>query len=428
MNPSAKFLPWWFLPSTILLAPIVTACGDAADASARWSGTMRDSAGVVIVENEDVPLWREGDAWTFTKVVRIGVRDGDPRYQFGGTSGLVVLSDGRVVVADPMAHNIRFFSPEGEYLLELGREGSGPGEFAGFINLLLGPGDTMLAIDGRTAQASRISPDGEWLGSFSTLPEGGYWTWAWDDDETSREIVSMLRPITDEGAPEDQQTALVVRRNLDGAWLDTLARLPTLESVTGVGDTRLQHRYRTGGYFDLCDGMIVTGTSDAHRFVWQRPDGSVERIVTLDRERMPLTSEERDLFLSQIDFIAKRRGLSAAEAGERKSRTRFEPYYPAWRRFVCGPAGSILVQRIRPLSEFTVEEIGLADRPPGGEWEVFDREGRFLGIAPLPTEPHRHAFARDLEGNWLMVGQEQDELEVPYVGVWRIGGLEDGGR
>ncbi len=90
----------------------------------RWAGTMRDSAGIVVVENEDVPLWREGDAWSFTKLVRIGVREGDPRYQFGSTTGLVVLSDGRVVVADAMAHTIRFFSPEGTYLHELGRERS----------------------------------------------------------------------------------------------------------------------------------------------------------------------------------------------------------------------------------------------------------------------------------------------------------------
>jgi hypothetical protein len=419
MRPSASILPY-----ALLFAPALSSCTGDAGAASRWAGTMRDSAGVVIVENQDQPLWHEGDAWTFTKVIRIGVRDGDPRYQFGSTTGLVVLSDGRVVVADAMAHTIRFFSPEGTYLHELGREGSGPGEFSGFINLLVGPGDTMLAIDGRTAQASRISPDGQWLGSFSTLPEGGYWTWAWDDDETSREIVAMLRPLTGDGAPDDVHTALVVRRDLYGAWLDTLAHLPTLESITGEGDARLQHRYRTGGYFDLCDGMLVTGTSDAHRFVWRRPDGTIERVVTLDRERMPLTADEQDLFLSRIDFIARRRGLSAAEAGERKSRTRFEPYYPAWRRFVCGPAGSILVQRVRRLSEFTVEEIGLADRPPGGEWEAFDREGRFLGIAPLPVEPHRHAFARTADGHWLMVGQEQDELEVPYVGVWRIDGIE----
>jgi hypothetical protein len=425
MRPSAvATVPRVLILSALACAPLITACGGEADAASRWAGTMRDSAGVTIVENQDVPLWREGDAWTFTKLVRIGVREGDPRYQFGSTTGLVVLSDGRVVVADGMSHNIRFFSPDGEYLHELGREGSGPGEFAGFINLLLGPGDTILAVDGRTAQASRISPDGEWLGSFSTLPAGGYWTWAWDDDETSRHIVTLLRPMAGDAAPEDVHTMLVVRRSLHGAFLDTVARLPALESATGTGDSQLQHRYRTGGYVDLCDGMVVTGNSDAMRFVWQRLDGSVERIVTLDRERMPFTGADRDMLLRRLDLIAERRGWSTADAAARKSRLRFEDQYPSWRRFVCGPAGSIMVQRVRRLTEFAVEDVGLADRPPGGDWEIFDREGRFLGIAPLPVEPHRHAFARGGDGTWLMVGQELDELEVPYVGVWRIEGVD----
>jgi hypothetical protein len=408
----------------LLFAPVLSSCTDEAGANSRWAGTMRDSAGIVIVENEDVPLWREGDAWTFTKVVRVGKRDGPPEYQFGSLSGFVMLSDGRLVIADMQAHNVRFFSTQGEYLHELGTEGSGPGEFAGFINLLLGPGDTILAIDSRTAQASRISPDGEWLGSFSTLPADGYWSRAWDDDEISREIVTLLQPLGGDAAPEDTRTSLVVRRDLHGGFLDTVARIPAIEAVTGSGDNMLQHRYRTGGDYDLCDGMLVTGSSDAHRFVWRRPDGSIERIVTLDRERMPFTSADGDMLLQRLDLVGQRRGWSTADAAARKSRLRFEDYYPIWRRFVCGPAGAIMVQRVRRLTEFAVEDIGLGDQPPGGDWDIFDREGRYLGVAPLPTDPHRHAFYQDPAGHWLMAGIEFDDLDVQYVGIWRIEGVD----
>ncbi len=423
MRPSAATLPRVLALCAVSCAPIVTACGGEAGAASRWAGTMRDSAGIVIMENEDVPLWREGDAWTFTKVVRVGKRDGPPEYQFGSVSGFVMLSDGRLVIGDQQAHTVRFFSPEGEYLDELGREGSGPGEFAGFINLLLGPGDTVLALDGRTQQASRISPDGQWLGSFSTMPVDGYWQAVWDDDEISREIVTMLSPLGGDAAPEDTRTSLVVRRDLHGAFLDTVARLPAMEAVTGSGDNALQHRYRTGGYFDLCDGMLVTGSSAAHRFVWHRPDGSIERIVTLDRERMPFTADDRDMFLRRADLLGQQLGWSTADAAAFKSRLRFEDHYPVWRRFVCGPAGSTMVQRVRRLTEFAVEDIELGFVPPGGDWEIFDREGRYLGMAALPTDPHRHAFYQDPDGNWLMAGVELDELDVEYVGIWRIEGV-----
>ncbi len=107
-----------------------------------------------------------------------------------------------------------------------------------------------------------------------------------------------------------------------------------------------------------------------------------------------------------------------------KSRIRFESTYPAYRRFVGGPAGTLLIQRIRPLRELSEREIEIGSRPPGAdEWDVFDREGRYLGSAPLPVPPHRHAFTRDSTGAWLMSGLELGELDVPYAAVWRIEGL-----
>jgi hypothetical protein len=156
--------------SILLLPLIVAVCSGRRDATVSWDGTMRDSAGVVLVENHGTPMWGEGDGWTFTKRLRIGVADGDSTYMFGSLTGLVILSDGRVVVGDEQYHNVRFFSPAGVHPSTLGREGAGPGEFGGFIDLLLGPGDTILAVDTRNQQASRIAPDGTWLGGFSTVP------------------------------------------------------------------------------------------------------------------------------------------------------------------------------------------------------------------------------------------------------------------
>jgi len=421
--PKSRCSPGWLvLASLITVLPVLAACGSGDLGQNGWTGTVRDSAGIVVVSNEDQPLWGEGDAWTFTKLVQVGERDGPPEYQFGALSGFVMLSDGRLVIADMHSHNIRFFSPDGTYLNAVGQHGEGPGEFSGFINLLLGPGDTVLALDLRTQQGSRISPDGEWIGSFSTLPDAAYQTSGWDDDEISRQIVSLNRPLR-EANPEEARTDLVILRDLHGAFLDTVASFPARESITGTGDERLWHNWKTGADFDLCDGMLVTAVSDAYRFVWQNLGGSVDRIVTLERDRVPFTDGDRELFLQRVDSVSTRRRRSPAEAAWWKSRMRFEEIYPAWRRFVCGPAGSLLVQRVRPVREFTVANLPLGALPPGGEWEAFDREGRFLGVVHLPTEPHRHAFYRDPDGNWLMAGIETDELEVEFLGTWRIDGL-----
>ncbi len=409
-------LVWAMLPL------FATGCADRA---VTWDGTMRDSAGVMIVENRGTPMWGEGDAWRFTKVLRIGVADGDSAYMFGSLTGLVILSDGRIVIGDTQYHNVRFFSPEGVHLSTVGREGAGPGEFRGIIKLLLGPGDTIIAVDERT-RANVISPDGTWLSSYPTIPSGGFWIRSWDDDETTRQIVSLLRPLTvvPGAAPKDTRFDFLILRDFHGAFLDTLARLPTTELVTGEGNARLFHLYRGAPDYDLCDGLVVTGHSDEYRLTWQRYDGTVLRVATLDREPLALTDEGQTIWLQRLDAVDQQLQIPQERSAEMKSRIRFESTYPAYRRFVCGPAGTLLVQRIRPLRELTeaqVENLDLSDQPPGAdEWDVFNREGRYLGVAPLPVPPHRQAFTRDSTGAWLMLEVERGEFDVLYAAVWRI--------
>ena len=193
-------------------------------------------------------------------------------------------------------------------------------------------------------------------------------------------------------------------------------------------DARLVHFYRPESHYDLCDGMIVTGFSDEFQFTWNRPDGTVERVVTLDREPLPFTSEDETAFMRQLDAMAQEANAPPERIADYKARLRFTSTYPAYRRFVCGPAGTLLVQRIRPLRELSEDELerqGTGQRAPASEeWDAFDREGRYLGIAPLPVPPHRHAFTKDTSGVWLMCGIERGELDVPYAAVWEMYGIE----
>jgi hypothetical protein len=392
-----------------------------------WDGAVRDSAGVQIVENLGTPLWNEGEGWEFARQLRIGVAEGDSTQMFGEPSAGAVLADGRVVVADALYHNVRFFSPEGSHLYTVGKEGAGPGEFGGTIDLLVGPGDTILAVDTYNRRVNRISPDGEWLGSFPNLPSDGYGIWAWDDDPSTHELISLLRPLRGDAAPEDARFDLIVQRDLSGAFLDTLARIPTTRFRTGEGASQLAHFYRGAPAFDLCHGMIVTGHSDEYRFLWQRLDGSVERIVTLDREPLRFTAEDETTLLRRIDALAQESGWPEARTAQFKSRLRFEDNYPAYRSLICGPAGTVLVQRIDPLRELSaveLQKVWPTGVPPGADdWDVFDEEGRYLGAAVLPVPPHRRAFVQEHSGEWLMLGIGRGESDVPYVEVWRLSGI-----
>jgi hypothetical protein len=56
--------------------------------------------------------------------------DGDGHYTFNGVSDVLVTDDGDIFVADGHVNNrIVKYSPEGEFVMEWGRAGDGPGEF-----------------------------------------------------------------------------------------------------------------------------------------------------------------------------------------------------------------------------------------------------------------------------------------------------------
>lgn len=110
------------------------ACGATPPNQSAQGLTVRDSAGVEIVEHSAeyvaaLPLWTIDSAPT----VRI---DGNtPDNAFTDVLRAVRLSDGRFVVADVRQRDLRRFSPTGEFLGVLAKSGRGPGEVAYVSNL-----------------------------------------------------------------------------------------------------------------------------------------------------------------------------------------------------------------------------------------------------------------------------------------------------
>lgn len=62
--------------------------------------------------------------------LQIGQVDGEGPDVFGRIGGLLADADGRIIVADYQASEVRVFTADGEHSFSFGREGSGPGEMA----------------------------------------------------------------------------------------------------------------------------------------------------------------------------------------------------------------------------------------------------------------------------------------------------------
>ena len=154
-----------------LLPPLVfllaTGCGSAPGSPSLT--TERDSAGIVIVEN-DLPRLTAICRVDSIPTARIGVADGEPEYELYRVFGARRPSDGRIVVVNDGTKEIRFYDAGGRFLQRAGREGQGPGEFSDPFHLWILPGDTIWVGDYRPWQFLVFDPNGAWVRTVRPQP------------------------------------------------------------------------------------------------------------------------------------------------------------------------------------------------------------------------------------------------------------------
>jgi len=111
-----------------LLASVLTVSACASDGDRQDVSVVRDSAGIVIVENRDAP---EIPAWHVdpNPLLEIGRAEGEGPDVFGLVRHAIRLPTGEIAVADGRAMDIRLFGSDGSHQVTFGRQGEGPGEF-----------------------------------------------------------------------------------------------------------------------------------------------------------------------------------------------------------------------------------------------------------------------------------------------------------
>jgi hypothetical protein len=180
------------------------------------------------------------------------------------------------------------------------------------------------------------------------------------------------------------------------------------------------------------DGLL-TARTDEYRFLWYGPDGALSHIVSLAREPLAITDEDQSVFIGRWEATFEENRVPADRASELLAGIRFADNYPPFRWFSYGPAGTLLVQRVRPVRDLDEDEqeqirLNVMSPPGSSEWDVFNSEGRYLGAVVIPetarvstVSPLR--FFRDpATDQWYMYSIWSDELDVEYIVRWRIDG------
>lgn len=405
------------------------AAGCAGTDGDEWQGTVRDSAGVAIVENPAQGMWSADERPAITEALRIGETEGGrAELQFGTIAGLDIDSQGNIHVLDQQASKIRVFGPDGSYLREMGGPGSGPGELSpAAVGLIITPGDTVVVPDPAQARLTRYAPDGEPLGSTPlNMAQGIPMRW---DVMPDRRMVSQVRmmPMPGSQPPAGGQPAemhdWLLLRAPDGTVTDTVLELPagqTFQFQQG-GGARIRIFEPEPIWAIDSEGRIIYGINSDYRLRMHDEQGELQRIVTLPFELRPVTETDQDAFRRFIQEAWANAGVPPAAMDQLLAGLSFGDNYPAFANIIGGPNGTIWVQHVKTAQdvadeggEFSAQDVGASD------FDVFDAEGRFMGVLALPDrfQPLRVSGDR-IYGVW------RDELDVQHVMVLEFDGGEE---
>jgi len=364
----------------------------------------------VVVRAENPPAW--GLRPRLVEEVRIGTLDGDERYAFGRIGDLAVGDDGVIWVCDPQAKAIRRFSPEGEALGSVGREGEGPGEFGDPGNVERLADGRMVTWDQRLFRVSFFGADGTFERSFQlntgvVIGAPGVFTAGHDG---VLYVMTLDRAL---GAPNPLLAWL--RVTLDGEVLDSLPGLPNAVEGPRAYPVRNVRMMSPRGY-------VVRGRTDRWALTHPLPDGRVLR-VERRHEPVPFARAERAEAERREAFQAvEMRGEKAQPIPREK---------PAFRDLQVDEEGRVWVRlhgeavRVpQTPGEEALNERARAffgrEGPPPQEWreppvyDVVEDGGRYLGRVALPHWDSRVAAARDRRMWVIETGAYGEEYVVRY--------------
>ncbi len=319
----------------------------------------------------------------------IGLEMGPPEEVFGAVEGVVTGPDGNIAVLDRAACCIRVYTPEGEFLRQISREGNGPGELAGNAFLTITERG-VLALTGEGSEILGVHffdyATGEWLGSepsFGSPPtclEGAsgntYMRKNLDLDQSSGEPEIVITVTLDSvGSDQPLLTFLEERVPFDPGDMASMVSLVWF------------------GYDMACDYdghyyISPRSSTDARVFAYDSL-GAESFTIELDLEPVLRTPEE--LETERLILTAK-----ASVMGDDIPSLEPDPYKPMIRGLEVDEEGNLWVLLGGPVSpEFLVFDPSgelharatvETDRTDGSSWNFSFKGGNITAWAEEPQE------------------------------------------
>jgi hypothetical protein len=341
-----------------------------------------------------------------TREIRIGALEGDNALTH--MPMIVVADDGRMFVPQPQENVVRVFDRNGRRLHDLGRFGSGPGEFRSVHPVTLA-GDSIWVADSRLGRLTKLHVDGTLLETVTwpgqSGPSGGIIIPARRLADGSFSAITVTEGANAAALPTSRP---IPRYDVQGKIVGTIAILGYAPAMLDVGGSRVQSPVADGPLTSFSpDGrrlVIVDRRSAAPRtsgrfqLTWVTIRGDTVARVTVPYDPVALTAAMAERMLASYVGAGMPRDQVSRLGGELR---RFSSLPPVT-AVIYGRDDAVWVQRESPS--------------PGSNapWERIEPSGR-RSIISLPAPGRIVAASRT--HIWVA---ERGEYDVPYLARYRI--------
>lgn len=305
-------------------------------------------------------------------------------------NAIQVGPDDRYYVCDAGNGRIAVFSPEGEYERSLGRRGEGPGEFR-LMNLQSLHDGILSVFDYSSQRTTHFRTDGTIADIFSS-PIGGYALWL-DRTREGTYLQGGVRMEQDGTvgfterravivAPTGRDTLAVIRTGLVKDSYRQIQQMPDGSSIAFGKNLP----YSGAPAITYIPGRgILTTDGERPELTWYDTAGRKKLIIRTDLPYLSVTTEMKQDYLN-------REGARAEQYTNRAGRNPLPSDYEwpetvgFWRRISVDDEGYI----------WCIDVLSLDQHMEGEEYlfHVIDPEGRYLGVAKLPSSQPRIAGGR----------------------------------
>jgi len=306
----------------------------------------------------------------FKEELSIGVAEGDENYMFGSSIVFITDDEGNFYVTDSDNHRIQKYNQKGKYLLTIGREGQGPGEFRSLSVARFDKDNNLYITDWSNRRISFFDKDGKYLKQIRLqerydnpyINSKGYivankWHMSQEDNVQKQTLLYGLF---------DNEFNLVAELYKD----EIKTPMPTGVDAASLADFLAKAfsilAFRPQGRIVLADNdFIYFGYPEKYEINVYSAEGKMMRKITRDYEPILVSDKNKESFFEVIrdSFSAAVFTEDIKEKGLKK--IKFPKYKSAYQSFILMENGWLAV-----IADFVADEYTLFD--------IFDQEGKYI--------------------------------------------------